>query len=163
MRKLKYIFLLAVLLISCGNAAQKVEADTETDAPTEEVFQIAEITLLSGDNMRYDKSKITVREGQQVILTLKHTGTMSKNDMGHNFVLLEERTNIASFAMEAMEFADQGYVPDSDAVIAHTKLIGGGESDKITFDAPPAGTYDFVCTFPGHYGMMKGKFVVEKS
>ncbi|MEM6771051.1 MAG: plastocyanin/azurin family copper-binding protein, partial [Bacteroidota bacterium] len=28
--------------------------------------------------------------------------------------------------------------------------------------APAAGEYDFICTFPGHYGVMKGKFIVEE-
>ncbi|MCA9748564.1 MAG: azurin, partial [Romboutsia sp.] len=23
------------------------------------------------------------------------------------------------------------------------------------------GTYDFMCSFPGHYSVMKGKFIVE--
>ncbi|HBX64839.1 MAG TPA: azurin, partial [Balneolaceae bacterium] len=26
---------------------------------------------------------------------------------------------------------------------------------------PEAGTYDFICSFPGHYALMKGKFIVE--
>jgi azurin len=40
-------------------------------------------------------------------------------------------------------------------------MIGGGESDTITFDAPEAGTYVFLCTFPGHYQVMRGEFIVE--
>ena len=41
------------------------------------------------------------------------------------------------------------------------KLIGGGEETTVTFDAPAKGTYDFICSFPGHYALMKGKFIVE--
>ena len=40
-------------------------------------------------------------------------------------------------------------------------MIGGGETDVIEFPAPEKGTYEFLCSFPGHYGMMKGKFIVE--
>ena len=40
-------------------------------------------------------------------------------------------------------------------------MIGGGESVTIEFDAPEAGTYDFLCTFPAHFAMMKGKFIVK--
>ena len=40
-------------------------------------------------------------------------------------------------------------------------MIGGGQSDTIEFDAPEPGTYDFICSFPGHYSVMKGKFIVE--
>ena len=48
-----------------------------------------------------------------------------------------------------------------DAVIAATETIGGGQESAIEFDAPEAGEYDFICSFPGHYAMMKGKFIVE--
>ena len=54
-------------------------------------------------------------------------------------------------------------MPKSQAVsiIAATKLLGGGETDTVIFDAPAAGTYEFLCSFPGHYAIMKGKFIVE--
>jgi azurin len=40
-------------------------------------------------------------------------------------------------------------------------MLGGGETTTIAFTAPAAGTYDYICSFPGHYGMMKGKLIVE--
>jgi azurin len=40
-------------------------------------------------------------------------------------------------------------------------MIGGGESTVIEFVAPEAGTYTYICSFPGHYAMMKGKLIVE--
>ncbi|MGD1893724.1 MAG: plastocyanin/azurin family copper-binding protein [Cyclobacteriaceae bacterium] len=46
-------------------------------------------------------------------------------------------------------------------MIVHTKFIGGGESDTITFEAPSPGTYDYICSFPGHYALMQGKLIVE--
>ena len=47
-----------------------------------------------------------------------------------------------------------------DQVIAHTTVVGGGESVTIEFAAPAVGEYDFLCSFPGHAALMKGKFVV---
>ena len=44
-------------------------------------------------------------------------------------------------------------------VIAATKLLGGGESDSVTFDVAKlkAGeAFSFFCTFPGHSALMKG-------
>ncbi|MBT8261281.1 MAG: azurin, partial [Bacteroidia bacterium] len=38
---------------------------------------------------------------------------------------------------------------------------GGGQSTSVTFMAPEVGTYDFICSFPGHSALMKGKFIVE--
>ena len=40
-------------------------------------------------------------------------------------------------------------------------LVGGGESSSVTFPAPEKGTYDYICTFPGHYAIMRGILVVE--
>jgi azurin len=87
---------------------------------------------------------------------------MDKNVMGHNFVLLKSGVDIIVFGGKAATAKDTEYIPDSGVdVIAHTKLIGGGETAVVEFDAPEAGTYDFLCSFPGHYAIMKGKFIVE--
>jgi azurin len=55
------------------------------------------------------------------------------------------------------------YLPkDQSAILAHTKIVGGGESDTVTFTAPDKpGTYPFFCSFPGHFSMMKGKLIVK--
>ncbi|MNR67194.1 Azurin [compost metagenome] len=48
---------------------------------------------------------------------------------------------------------------DDARVIAHTKVIGGGQSDSVTFDVSKlaAGTdYTYFCSFPGHFALMKG-------
>ena len=87
---------------------------------------------------------------------------MPKTAMGHNFVLLKNGTDVAAFGMKAIEAGiDKDHIPASNAIIANTKLIGGGEETTVTFDAPAKGTYDFICSFPGHYALMKGKFIVE--
>ena len=112
--------------------------------------------------MQYDQVYLKVKAGSKIKLTLKHVGSMAKTVMGHNFVLLKKGTNMATFAQEAVAAKDNEYVPEgSDAVIAHTIMLGGGEETTIEFDAPAKGTYDYLCSFPGHYGVMKGKLVVE--
>ena len=124
--------------------------------------EVVEIALAGDDAMKYDKSEIKVKAGQKVKLTLTHTGKMELKIMGHNFVLLKAGTDVAAFATKAIAAADNDYIPaGTDAVIVSTKTVGGGESTTVTFDAPAKGTYDFICSFPGHYAMMKGKFIVE--
>ena len=83
--------------------------------------------------------------------------------MGHNFVALKQGTDLNAFAQKAMTAKDNDYIPKSESasVIAHTKLIGGGESDTIEFTIAEKGTYDYICSFPGHFSMMKGKLIVE--
>ena len=83
--------------------------------------------------------------------------------MGHNFVLLKPGTDITAFSISASDAGEAAdWIPDGgSAVIAHTKMLGGGETASVTFMAPEAGSYDFICSFPGHSAMMRGKFIVE--
>lgn len=120
------------------------------------------ITVESNDQMKYNLSQIIVKAGQSVTLTLKHVGKMSVEAMGHNLVILQKGTDVAAFANQAARAKSNGYIPvGTKSVIVATKVIGGGQSTSITFTAPAKGTYDFICSFPGHYGIMKGKFIVE--
>ncbi|MEM9391297.1 MAG: plastocyanin/azurin family copper-binding protein, partial [Bacteroidota bacterium] len=66
-----------------------------------------------------------------------------------------------AFAQKAIEAKENDYIPESDDILIHTALIGGGETTTITFEAPVKGSYEFLCSFPGHWGLMRGKFIVE--
>ena len=124
--------------------------------------QVSTIILSSDDYMRFDTRKITVKSGKLVKLTLIHTGVLDAKVMGHNFVLLKRNVDIMDFGNRAALASNNEYIPiDSDEVIVYTKMIGGGESTSIEFLPPEIGVYDFICSFPGHYAMMKGKFIVE--
>lgn len=168
MKNLHLLVLVACSLFvaSCGEKKEEKKEGFEISRAKGEVTKEKEedvnvVSLSSTDLMTYNKQEIKVKAGKKVTLTLRHTGKMAINVMGHNFVLLKKGTDIAAFGSAAMSAKETNYIPAGDAVIAHTKLIGGGESDTITFDAPEAGTYDFICSFPGHYSVMKGKFIVE--
>ena len=121
-----------------------------------------EIVIESNDQMRFNLSEITVKQGQIVVLTLEHVGKLPKAAMGHNWVLLRPDTDLASFAMSAMKAKDNEYVPlEAPEVLVNTILLGGGEKTTIEFEAPASGTYSFICSFPGHYALMQGTFIVE--
>lgn len=144
-----------------NEATKDAEAKTE-DTNASAVATVVEVSLQGTDQMTYNKTEIQVPAGSTVKLTLTHTGTMPATAMGHNFVLLKNGTEIADFSMKAIGFPDNDYIPkDTDKVIAHTKIIGGGESTTIEFKAPAPGTYTFICSFPGHYSLMKGTFTVK--
>jgi azurin len=82
--------------------------------------------------------------------------------MGHNWVLVStpDLTAVANAGMSAGLAAN--YVADADKrVLAHTKVIGGGESASVTFATAAlkkGGDYSYLCTFPGHNALMRGKF-----
>jgi azurin len=94
-------------------------------------------------------------------LTLNHKGKVSKEFMGHNFVLLKKGVNVDEYAKKAVLAKSNDYIPNSDEAIAYTKMLGGGESTTISFLAPEPGTYNYICTFPGHYMMMRGELIVN--
>ena len=121
------------------------------------------LKLEVGDNLQYSTNRLEAQTGSTVNLTIVHTGKLPKDAMGHNFVLLKKGTNKDAFASAALAAPQSGYIPPAmkDAVIAHTKLVGGGESDTISFTAPAPGEYIYLCTFPGHYSLMNGKLVVS--
>lgn len=141
------------------------EAESDTSATADNVREeegVVEVQLTGNDQMKFNLEEIKVKEGQKVRLILKHVGQLPENAMGHNFVLLKQGTDLAEFAQQAAGAADNEYIPSgTDKVIAHTEMIGGGEQTSIEFEAPAAGTYDFICSFPGHYIQMQGKFIVE--
>ncbi len=167
MNKLILVFA-AALAISCGNNKKEESSEMQIGTPVEEKAPAADeavaiVNITGNDQMKYNKSEIRVKAGQKVRLTLKHVGTMDKAVMGHDWVLLTQDADMAAVGQATADSADHDVIPDSvkDKIIAHTKMLGGGESDTIEFDAPAPGTYTFMCTFPGHYALMQGKFIVE--
>jgi azurin len=127
--------------------------------------QEAKILITASDQMVYDTKEFEVTEGQKVILVLKNIGKIPVSAMGHNLVILEQGTMLPVFAAKCGEAKSTNYVPqDAESkkqIIAHTKLIGGGQLDKITFTAPTAGSYPFFCSYPGHFSVMQGVMKVK--
>ncbi|MBU2950794.1 azurin [Tamlana agarivorans] len=169
MKTLKYLVLSIIsclVVVGCGDKKEKKKEgftyENTTNSTKEVVNSPNDVVLTSNDAMQFNKREIKVRSGSKVKLTFKHLGKMDKNIMGHNFVLLKSGVDLVAFGNKAATARDSGYIPDDgEAVIAHTKLIGGGETTVIEFEAPEKGTYDFLCSFPGHFAIMKGKFIVE--
>jgi azurin len=151
--------LLSIGLIGCGGSDSEETSSTANANDSD----VVSITVESGDDMRYNTDRIEVEAGQTVELTLVHTGEMSIQAMGHNLVILKADTDTEAFATAAMNAAANDYIPSDmeDGIVAYTDLIGGGEQTTIEFEAPEPGTYTFICSFPGHAGIMRGEFVVN--
>ncbi len=145
--------LIPMLLLLCtGLMAQSAFAKT------------CAVTIAGDDAMKFDKTEIKLDAScTQVAVTLKHTGKLAANVMGHDWVLAKtsDMAGIDADGMKAGMAA--GFIKAGDArVIAHTKVIGGGQSDTVTFATAKlskGGDYSFFCSFPGHSSLMKGKFV----
>ena len=116
----------------------------------------------------YDKTDLTVKAGQKVKLTLNNNGSIAPQP--HNFLLIKPGKDMAVGAQANAMMTDpqamaKGYIPDAskEDILAHTKLVQPTQSDTIEFTAPAeAGDYPYMCTFPGHWLLMKGTMHVTK-
>ena len=159
----------SVFLAGCaGEKKEKEEKKTikieKKDSPEKESSEdIANLVITGNDLMQYNKNELRAKAGQKVKLTLRHIGKLDVNVMGHNVVILKQGVNLEEFAARAATERDNGYIPPgTEDVLVNTEMIGGGQTTSVEFTAPSEpGEYEFLCSFPAHYAMMRGKFIVE--
>jgi uncharacterized cupredoxin-like copper-binding protein len=113
-----------------------------------------------GENLAYKPVTLSATAGSPVKVTFKNTSTAQQ----HNFVLVNGGDDVASTVdEEAVAAGPPDYVPaGSPNVLANTAMLAPGASGEASFTAPAAGTYTFICTYPGHYAAgMKGTLTVQ--
>ena len=115
------------------------------------------------DMMKFNTDLIEVKAGQKVVVELENL-----DGMQHNMLIIMpgtlEKVGAAADALARdPKGAQKHYVPDSPDVLYSTKLLNPNDIATLTFTAPEEpGEYPFVCTFPGHWRMMKGIMKVTK-
>lgn len=167
---MKKVFLIALafpLIFSCSKEEKTNEStdiieyneNSTSDSSAKTPETTNHIVIKANEDMTFDKVDFTVKVGQEVTLLLVNSGTSPKEAMGHNVVVLNQGTDVNSFAMSASSEKDNDYIPKAkeNEILVHTKLLGPKESDQVKFTIDKPGTYDFICSFPGHAGTMKGK------
>jgi azurin len=106
-------------------------------------------------NLKFNTSTITVKAGTKVKLTFKNS-----DDMLHNVVITAPNAadEVGSAALKmGLNGERMSFVPVTNKVLFHTLLLQPGKSDTIYFTAPEKpGDYPYVCTYPGHYLVMRG-------
>lgn len=124
------------------------------------------LAIEGDDKMKFNVAELKVAaDCTEVVLTLKHVGKLPAQTMGHNWVL----TKTSDFMPVANAGVSAGlakhYVPENDKrVLAHTTMIGGGQTTSVKFPTSKlakGGDYTFFCSFPGHYGLMRGKLIFQ--
>lgn len=147
---IKYILVSAALLVSVATCSA---AETKR------------VSISGYDTMKYSMTTISATPGQQFIVELKNEGSLPKDAMGHNWILLKAGVDPMAYASAAANAKAENYQPKSQAskVLASITLLGPKERGLTSFTAPTApGTYYYVCSFPGHaQAGMKGTLVVK--
>ncbi|QHT67285.1 azurin [Rhodocytophaga rosea] len=122
---------------------------------------IIHLTALPG-KMLFDTTLITIPAGKSVSLIFQNRGQMA-----HNVVIVKpgsaEKVGKAADAMAGLKDGyERNFVPDLPEVLVATPLINAGKTFQLDFKAPEKpGAYPFICSFPGHWKMMKGVLKVE--
>lgn len=141
------------------------------DAPAASALQGRLVEIVgtdAGGKYLFKPDVINAKPGEALLVRLRSVvgtmGKMPKMAMAHNFVLLQSGIDPLQAANSGIPSGFAGsYLPtDKKTVIASTALAGVGETVEVSFKAPSAGTYPFICSFPGHVaGGMKGSLIVK--
>ena len=154
----KYFLPFAAALLAAGSALAEKE---KLDASKADV----KLAVNGNDQMKFDKTALEAKSGQVVAITFKNVGVLPVQAMGHNLVVLKPGTDITAFALDGIANKDGGYLAKKPelvkAIVASSKILGPNEEETIVFKAGPAGEYPYLCTFPGHFGGMKGILSVK--
>jgi uncharacterized cupredoxin-like copper-binding protein len=166
------LLLAGVILNGCGgsqtasNTADTTKTYTPPPAPPYDPSAIDPkapvVTLnLAADgntmtDMHYTPDTLTIKAGSTVKINFKNNGKDAS--MQHNFVLIKSGT-AESVATAAINI--ENHIPPSSDVLYGIPSTKPGSLTVITFAAPPAGKYQFVCTYPGHWQKMQGAFIVQ--
>jgi azurin len=122
------------------------------------------VEILATDDMKYSVTDIQAKAGETLRLKLVSKGTLPKVAMAHNIVVLKVGAKQADFANAAAMARATDFVPPDmkDQVVAASGLAGPGETVEVTVKIPAAGSYPFICTFPGHFAAgMRGTITAK--
>ena len=178
MYRIYFVLLLSHLFTACDDSTShhshhdhghsEVQTEGSVSPPPNPVSVIGGITVVEmtgNDRMKYNLETFSVPAGSLVKLNFSNVGKMPKAVMGHNVVFLKADVDSGAFATAAAAARDNQYIPVQfeDQILAHTNLLGSGESDTIEFTAPyTSGDYEFLCSFPAHlFAGMRGVMTVE--
>lgn len=123
------------------------------------------VEIEGNDMMQYNTKEISVSKScDEVTINFKHVGNLPKAAMGHN-VVISKAADAQAIATEAAAAGPaKDYLNTEDErIVAHTEMVGGGETTSTTFkpaDLADGEEYNFFCTFPGHFAIMKGNVVL---
>lgn len=176
MKRLAPSIIALFFLAACGGGGGSDAAqDSKEKAPQEEKAKESkkkesksqskevELTLNTiGETMNemaYEPKRLEVPAGATVKLTLVNKAEAKA--MIHNAVFIERgaQEEVSTAGIDAG--AENDFIPENDKIIAATELADPGETVELTFTAPSEpGTYQYICTYPGHTAM-KGILLVK--
>ena len=120
------------------------------------------LRIQTSGGLQFAQKELRAKAGERLSLSFENPDAMP-----HNWVLvklgaIERVGDLATKLITAPDAVARHYVPDSPDVLAHTRILDPQKTTTIHFTAPAQpGRYPYVCTFPGHWMLMRGELVVE--
>ena len=141
-----------------------VKAATPEDKKFDAQENLARIDVsIVKERLLFSLNRFEVQAGQPVRLEL-----LNPDATPHNLVIVEpgalEEIGLAATQMATdPEAAKSGQVlPDSEKILEHSRMLNANQAEVMRFNAPQApGVYPYLCTFPGHWVLMRGEMVVK--
>ena len=141
------------------NPLEQIE-NRQREEPQDQTTRLTLKTLPG--KMLYDQDSIQVEAGERVELLF-----VNNDNMLHNIVIVkpgfEETVGMMADQMASEADAqERQYVPETEGILFYSPLVDIGESFTLKFTAPSEkGDYPYLCTFPGHWRIMRGTLVVK--
>lgn len=120
------------------------------------------LVIRAAAGLQFTPKQIRVKAGAKVRLVFENPDLMV-----HNFVLVEVGAAEEVGALADRMAADpqgmaKSYIPETPKVLLASPLVNPKGRVELPFTAPlTPGEYPFLCTFPGHWRLMRGTLVVE--
>lgn len=114
------------------------------------------------NQMKFAPAELRAKAGAKVRIVFENPDLML-----HNFVLCapgsdEEIGALADALAVQPDGLAKNYLPASPKILHATPLVQPNQKAELAFTAPEKpGRYPYLCTFPGHWRIMRGVLVVE--
>ena len=125
---------------------------------------VCQLNINANDQMRFEQQTLQVdAHCSEVEVTLHNTGKLPAGVMGHDWVLTKT-ADVAAVANDGMSagLPNNYQKPGDTRIVAATKIVGGGENASVRFlttRLESGSSYSYFCSAPGHFSIMKGRFV----
>ena len=134
----------------------------EASFDSQKGLQTIEISCIP-ERLLFTKEEFTVKAGKPVRLHFSNPDVTE-----HNLLILDEGTPIQEIGDAANqmatdpEAAKKGFIPYDKRILHATKLLKKDTIQTLRFIAPKKpGKYSYLCSYPGHWTIMKGVMIVE--
>lgn len=164
------------LLLSCQQVSEREALTQQVPVKASMFGSLGEVLSVQQDKptyilmevvpdlMKFALDTFTVKAGQKIILELDNLDGMQHNLLIGKPGSLNKIGAAADGMLSDPKASEKHYVPEIPEVLFATPLVDPGDIYSLEFTAPKEpGKYPFVCTFPGHWRMMSGVMIVEKS